>query len=108
MGPITCRHALHGRLPLPGAMGLPALRVLALVPSRANAASTGRAPPDRVIGFGDPQACSFPRLRWSVCHTSQLMPTRAVSRGLGPMSWRPAFDANFTDGVVVLHRGAVV
>lgn len=90
-------------------------------------------PPDRLIGFGDPQAFSFPRLRWSVCHTSQLMPTRAVSRGLGPirplrrreradldavrfqpwgasrpMRWGEAFDANFTDGILVLHRGAVV
>ncbi|WP_087069265.1 serine hydrolase [Cyanobium sp. NIES-981] len=90
-------------------------------------------PPDRVIGFGDPQAFSFPRLRWSVCHTDQLMPTRAVSRGLGPvrplprqeradldavrfqpwgtsqpMTWGQAFDANFTDGLLVLHRGAVV
>ncbi len=94
----------------------------------------GSPPPaGRVIGFGDPQAFAFPRLRWSVCHTDQLMPTRAVSRGLGPvrplprrertdldavrfqpwgasqpMTWGQAFDANFTDGVVVMHRGAVV
>jgi hypothetical protein len=90
-------------------------------------------PPDRVIGFGDPQAFSFPQLRWSVCHSDQLMPTRAVSRGLGPirplprreradldavrfqpwgasrpMTWRQAFDANFTDGILVLHQGRVV
>jgi hypothetical protein len=94
----------------------------------------GAPPPaDRVIGFGDPQAFRFPQLRWSVCHSDQLMPTRAVSRGLGPrrpltrreraeldavrflpwgarepMTWRQAFDANFTDGIVVLHRGTVV
>ena len=36
-------------------------------------------PPGRVICFGDAQAFSFPQLRWSVCHSDQLMPTRAVS-----------------------------
>lgn len=90
-------------------------------------------PPDRIIGFGDDQAFTFPRLRWSVCHMRQLMPTRAVSRGLDPirplprrlradldavrfvptgssqpMSWRESLAANFTDGLIVLHRGEVV
>lgn len=90
-------------------------------------------PPDRIIGFGDSQAFTFPQLRWSVCHMQQLMPTRAVSRGLGPirplprrlradldavrflptgssqpMSWRQSLAANFTDGLMVLHRGVVV
>ncbi|MEB3323010.1 MAG: serine hydrolase, partial [Synechococcaceae cyanobacterium] len=94
----------------------------------------GAPPPaDRIIGFGDPDAFGFPQLRWSVCHFQQLMPTRAVSRGLGPirplprrerrdldavtflplgsrrpMTWRQSLEENFTDGILVLHRGRVV
>ncbi|MEB3324969.1 MAG: serine hydrolase [Cyanobacteriota bacterium] len=94
----------------------------------------GSPPPaNRIISFGDSQAFAFPQLRWSVCHMQQLMPTRAVSRGLGPirllprklradldavtfvptgsnqrMSWRQSLAANFTDGLIVMHRGRVV
>ncbi len=27
---------------------------------------------------------SFPKLRWTVCHIRELMPTKQVSRGVGP------------------------
>lgn len=76
----------------------------------------------------------FPQLRWTVCHFDQLMPTRRTARGLGapaplqsdlrleeidaveftpmggdaPMTWRASLDANYTDGIIVLHRGTVV
>ncbi len=155
---MTGRPPLRWRHLPPATISVAALLAAALVqPGAAAAAQAGAAPdgrpwtaatsdprtlgwmqgspppPGRVIGFGDPQAFSFPRLRWSVCHTDQLMPTRAVSRGLGPvlslprrkrsdldavrfqpwgagqpMTWGEAFDANFTDGLVVLHRGVVV
>jgi CubicO group peptidase (beta-lactamase class C family) len=88
---------------------------------------------DRVIRYSDPDFFSFPKLRWIVCHFRELMPTVAVSRGAEParpleraiderlgaveftplggdetMTWDEAFDANYTDGVIVLHQGRVV
>jgi hypothetical protein len=40
------------------------------------------APPDKVIRFANGSYFQFPQMRWSVCHFQQLMPTKAVSRGL--------------------------
>lgn len=90
-------------------------------------------PPDRVLRFDDGSYFCFPAMRWSVAHFRQLMPTVNVSRGLGapaplpralrsdidglqfvptgaqqPMSWEQSLAANYTDGIVVLHRGRVV
>jgi len=90
-------------------------------------------PADRIIRLTDPDYFAFPKLRWTVCHFRELMPTVAVDKGnraarplpmaldpaidsvrfmpLGattPMTWRQAFDANYTDGLIVLHRGRVV
>ena len=88
---------------------------------------------DKIIRFSDPDYFSFPKLRWTVCHFRQLMPTMNVSRGIGSpapltqqpdpaidavtfsplgsdktMAWAQSFDANYTDGIVVLHKGMVV
>ena len=94
----------------------------------------GSPPPaDKIIRFFDPDYFSFPKLRWTVCHFRQLMPTIGVSRGLGApvpferkiddaidaviftplgrdkqMSWADSLAANYTDGIIVLHEGAVV
>lgn len=90
-------------------------------------------PPEKIIRFSDPDYFTFPKLRWTVCHFRQLMPTLAVSRGLGApndlprrldasleavrftplggqasMTWGQAFDVNYSDGVVVLHKGVIV
>ena len=90
-------------------------------------------PPDRVVRFDDGSYWRFPALRWTVSNFRQLMPTVNVSRGLGPaaplpyalrdeidnlsftllgsqstMTWRASLDANYTDGIVVLHRGRIV
>lgn len=90
-------------------------------------------PPDRVIRFDDGSYWNFPAMRWTVSNFRQLMPTVNVSRGLGPaaplpaalrddidgvrftplgsgrtMTWRQSLDANYTDGIVVLHRGRIV
>ena len=91
-------------------------------------------PADKVIRFGEDGAYfTFPKLRWTVCHFRELMPTVGVGRGLGPlrffdktidsgidavtftplggdktMSFAEAFDANYTDGIVVLHKGMMV
>ncbi|WP_426131759.1 serine hydrolase domain-containing protein [Pararhizobium sp. PWRC1-1] len=94
----------------------------------------GAPPPaGKIIRFSDPDYFSFPKMRWTVCHFRQLMPTVGVSRGLGaprplertidaaidsltftptgaaaPMTWAQSLSANYTDGIVVLHEGKVV
>ncbi len=94
----------------------------------------GSPPPaDKVIRFADPDFFAFPKLRWTVCHFRELMPTVGVAHGEGgarelpaaldpsidtvqfaplgstqTMTWGAAFDANYTDGVLVLHHGRIV
>jgi len=94
----------------------------------------GAPPPyDKIIRFSDGDYFTFPKLRWTVCHFRQLMPTVGVSRGLGPlrffdrkiddaidaltfvpiggvkpMTFGEAFDVNYTDGLVILHKGVLV
>ena len=90
-------------------------------------------PADKLIRFTDSDYFAFPRLRWTVCHFRELMPTIAVNNGSdGPrklpasldpsvdqvaftplgsdkkMTWDAAFDANYTDGIIVLHHGRLV
>lgn len=90
-------------------------------------------PPDRVIRFDDGSYWRFPAMRWTVSNFRLLMPTVNVSRGIGPVvplsvalrddidgvrftplgsdrpiTWRQSLDANYTDGIVVLHRGRIV
>ena len=97
-------------------------------------------PPDKLIGQPDSNYFSFPKLRWSVCHLREFLPTERISSGLGaptplsyvpphefadlrqaidaltftpmhgdaPMTWAESLDANYTDGILVLHRGHVV
>ena len=90
-------------------------------------------PADKTIRFTDPDYFAFPKLRWTVCNFRQLMPNSAVANGVegasnmpveldqeidditftpiggdAPMTWRQAFDANYTDGLLVMHRGAIV
>ena len=94
----------------------------------------GSPPPkDRILRFDDGSYFRFPEMRWSVANFRQLMPTVNVSRGLGqpsrletklrsdidaltfvplgngkPMTWGQSLLANYTDGIIVLHRGTVV
>ena len=90
-------------------------------------------PPDKLIRFADSSFARFPRTRWSYSHMRQLMPTSVVSRGSGAvselprdertdidqisfqplgrpgtMTWAESLLANYTDGIVVLHRGHIV
>lgn len=39
---------------------------------------------------------SFPKLRWTVCHIRELMPTEQVSRGIGSPT---PFDYAIDDGI---------
>lgn len=94
----------------------------------------GSPPPaDRVIRFADGSAYAFPQLRWSFSNFRQLVPTRVVGRGAGPvcelpraerddidglrftplhggaeMRWAESLASNYTDGIVVLHQGRIV
>lgn len=88
---------------------------------------------DKIIRFTDPDYFAFPKLRWTVCNFRSLMPTTAVRNSSGgadvlplaldagidgvtftplgsdkPMAWDAAFDANYTDAILVLHRGRIV
>lgn len=95
-------------------------------------------PPARVIVQPESDFFGFPKLRWTVCHIRELMPTERVSRGLGAplpleeasdrpaleaaidrvrfaplgadeaMTWERSLAANYTDGILILHRGEIV
>ena len=90
-------------------------------------------PPDKRIMLPETDFFSFPKMRWTVCHIRELLPTKRVRRDLGAprplptaldpgidalafkplnsdrtMTWEEAFFANYTDGVVILHRGRIV
>jgi len=94
----------------------------------------GAPPPSqRLIRFDDGSFLKFPQLRWSFSHWRELYPTVEVSRGDGPvsplprsertdldavtfvplggiqpMTWEQSLAANYTDGILVMHRGRVV
>ena len=90
-------------------------------------------PPEKLIMQPESDFFSFPKLRWTVCHIRELMPTKQVNRGIGapspleyaiddgidavtftpmgggkPMTWKESLSANYTDGILVLHKGRVV
>ncbi len=49
-------------------------------------------PKDKIITQPDSVYFSFPRLRWSVCHLREFLPTEQISRGLGapaPLDYLP-------------------
>jgi hypothetical protein len=94
----------------------------------------GSPPPaDKLIQFADGSAFQFPRTRWSYSNMRRLVPTSVVPRGEGVastlpraertdldaitfqptgsntlMTWAQSLAANFTDGILVLHRGRIV
>ena len=94
----------------------------------------GSPPPeDRIVRFDDGSFHRFPAWRWSVSNFRRLMPTVGVSRGMSPvdslprtldgaidevmftpsgsdrtMSWGESLGVNYTDAILVLHRGNIV
>jgi CubicO group peptidase (beta-lactamase class C family) len=49
-------------------------------------------PPERLITQPDANYFSFPKLRWSVCHLREFLPTEQISRGIGapvPLDYLP-------------------
>ena len=95
---------------------------------------TGFPPPsEKLIMQPESDFFSFPKLRWTVCHIRELMPTKQVSRGIGdpiplqyaidknidgirfiplgggkPMTLEMSLSANYTDGILIIHEGKVV
>jgi CubicO group peptidase (beta-lactamase class C family) len=90
-------------------------------------------PPDKMIRFADGSSTRFPQTRWSFSNIRQLVPTRAVARGSATvtnlpkaertdldavrflpigatekMTWAQSLAANYTDGIIVLHKGRIV
>ena len=91
-------------------------------------------PPDKLIMQPDSNYFSFPKLRWTVCHFRELLPTEQVSRGIGApvplqydldetaidaltfmpmgsdeeMTWNESLSANYTDGMLIIHLGKIV
>ena len=92
------------------------------------------APPtaDKLIRFQDDDTLSFPKIRWSLSHTRETVPTAAIWRGAGAprdlgtvdaatqaaidalqfsdmqggrRRWADTLADTYTDGIVVLHRG---
>ena len=93
----------------------------------------GSPPPaDKQVRHDDYSMWSFPRTRWSFSHWRELLPTTAITRSgtastlpraerrdidaltlvpLGsttPITWEQSLAANYTDGIVVLHKGRIV
>jgi CubicO group peptidase (beta-lactamase class C family) len=94
----------------------------------------GSPPPkEKLIRYEDGSYYRFPQWRWTFSHWREFWPTIAVARGtrpasplnveprddldavtfipLGrtsPMTWAESLAANYTDGIVVLHRGRIV
>jgi len=90
-------------------------------------------PSEKLIMQPESDFFSFPKLRWTVCHIRELMPTKQVNRGINPpipleytiddsidavtftpmgtknpMTWKESLSANYTDGILILHKGRVV
>ncbi|MEI5638429.1 MULTISPECIES: serine hydrolase domain-containing protein [unclassified Pseudoalteromonas] len=90
-------------------------------------------PKSKRITQPDSNFFSFPKLRWSVCHMRELLPTAAIKRNVSSyeplqfqpiagidevvftplhsdktMTWSQSLAANYTDGIVIMHRGKVV
>ena len=90
-------------------------------------------PGDKLLKASDGSFFEFPALRYSVSHMREFLPTVAVPRGLGaplalevalddsidaltflpwdlqtPMTWEESLWHNYTDGILILHRGKII
>ena len=90
-------------------------------------------PPEKRLAWGRADHMRFPTHRYAYSHMREFLPTARVSRGQGPvwdlpvalrddldavrfnamddgreLTWEQALSVNFTDAVLVLHRGTIV
>ena len=107
------------QLPAPDAVSLDRLGYMSTFPPLG----------DQIVDQGN--RTKYPQMRWVLQHTRELMPTRNIRRGSGPMSplasapleldgyvfdddkGQPTtvkrwLESTYTDAIVVLHRGRVV
>ena len=102
-------------------------------PSRLGWMTGYPPPPDKQVRYDDGSHYRFPQWRWSFSHWREVMPSAEISRGTGPvaplvraerddldavtfmplggstaLTWADSLAANYTDGIVVLHRGRIV
>ena len=87
--------------------------------------------PEKTMRYADSSFYMFPKSRWSFSHWREFVPTKNVFRGNGPvkplkvaaqdldgltfkdmmgnsLTWRKSLDLNYTDGIVVLHKGKII
>lgn len=102
-------------------------------PMRAGWMQGAPPPADKRVLREDMGFSTFPKTRWSFANMRQLVPSANIWRGDGgasmlpraeredidrvrftptgaaaTMSWEESLDANYTDAIVVLHRGSIV
>lgn len=88
---------------------------------------------EKTISASDGSFFTFPALRYSVCHMREFMPTTEVKSAssdryqfttkIDPfideiefipldsnekMNWKTSLDKNYTDGIIILHKGVIV
>lgn len=88
---------------------------------------------DKILSATDGSFFKFPALRYSVCHMREFLPTKVVPSAeeghyhfevaldsqidnvtfmpMGsnkPMTWKESLAKNYTDGMLVLHKGKIV
>jgi CubicO group peptidase (beta-lactamase class C family) len=90
---------------------------------------------EKRVLFEDDRFLEFPQIRWALSHMRELVPTAGVWRGNGAprsigspdptlmstidalsfkdlsgrtLTWRDSLSPTYTDGIIVLHRGANV
>lgn len=118
LSPLVAAQAVLGQTALPNSAGQSLMQGFPV-------------PPAGQIRWDDASMWSFPQTRWAFSHIRELLPTAEIRRA-GPtaelpraeradldgvsfttmdgraMTWRESLEANYTDGIVVLHRGRVV
>jgi len=116
--PLLCQHVLTAEQSDPKKMGW----------------MQGFPPPqEKTISAIDVSFFKFPALRYSVCHMRQFMPTTVVKAarsnhykfkikideaidditfmptdGNEAMTWKTSLNKNYTDGMLILHKGRIV
>jgi CubicO group peptidase (beta-lactamase class C family) len=89
-------------------------------------------PSEKLSKHADGSMWQFPQLRWTLSHIRNLVPTTNIWRGTGPittlirkersdldgvslttmdgktMTWAESLAWNYTDGIVILHKGNIV
>jgi CubicO group peptidase (beta-lactamase class C family) len=128
---VLARPAFTGQPPAPPPA--PPLDATASDPVTMGWMAGSPPPREKLIRFSDDSWYRFPQTRWSFSNIRQLMPTRAVARGARPaamlpralrtdtdaitfrpiggadsMTWAESLAANYTDGILILHRGRIV